>query len=845
MTDDESSFGPGARPPVRSPYAPRPGVFDEAADEQGGVRPHWQRLLGWMEEVGAPELQRQEALALKRISEDGVAYHVHDDPVGAARPWPLDMAPLVLSAAEWTALDDGLRQRATVLELLLADLHGAQRTVREGVVPAELVYGVPYFLRACQGEAAARGPLLNLYACDAIRTAGGQWRVLADRTQAPAGIGFALENRVVSARMLAEPFAADHVQRLAHFFLAVRQALAALDPRQQDHPRVVLLTPGPGNETYFENAYLAHYLGYTLVEAEDLVVRDDGVHLKMLGGLKRVDVLLRRIDDVFCDPVELRADSQVGVPGLVGAVRRGQVAVANALGAGLLATPALMSYLPAACRHFLGQDLRLSAVDGFWCGAPGRLAQVLADPDPFALYEVAGPQPNLPWVPARLAAAERQDLLARVRAAPGRFVVQVLPPLATLPQLENRRIEPCHAILRAFLVNRGSDFQAMPGGLVRTVGADYADELPVYAGRSSKDAWVMSDQPVDKFSLLTPASATIPVSRGGGDLASRVADHLFWLGRYKERLEGSVRVLRVLFLRVLDQGDEVAAGSSGVLQRLVQVYPVTGTSLQPLDWPANQLDPRVTGSVRSLLDVIQRNAGRVRDRFSGDTWRVLNRLFVDLPTSSGDPWALLPQMVDWFNVTIIRLSSFDGMTMESMTRGPGWRFLDLGRRIERVLHMASLAGHAFDESATGPVDLSACENVLSIADNLITYRRRYLTQLQPAPMLDLLLADESNPRSVAFQLERMREHLGCLPGVRTEPLELGAARLEELSDLLARAEMLQVAPDGSPGRVLALHDLLERFELAMPELSDLLTARYFSHSEASRSLATFARTGTA
>ena len=842
MTADDTSPEPPRPPPANAPYPARPEVFDEAVAADGTVRPAWRAVIGWMQHVGTAELQQQERQAQQRIREDGVAYHVHDDPVAAARPWPLDLAPLVLDAVEWSRLEQGLAQRASVLELLLADLYGPQRAVREGVVPAELVYGVPAYLRACETGGAPRAPMLNLYAGDLVRTAAGEWRVLADRTQAPAGLGFALENRVVTARVLADPFAAEPVHRLAAFFREVRLALAALGPRGADAARIALLTPGPGNETYFENAYLAHYLGLMLVEAEDLVAREDGVFLKMLGGLQQVDVVLRRIDDHLCDPLELRADSLVGVPGLVGAVRRGQVAVANALGAGLLATPALLSFLPAACRYFLGEDLRLPSVEGWWCG---ERAELDGGGDGLAVYDVGGPQPSRPLCPGAMSAADRAALQERVRAQPGRHVAQRLPALGTLPQLDHDRLEPSQGILRTFLVQRQpGSFQAMPGGLYRTVESEYSAELPVYTGRTSKDVWVRSDGPVDTFSLLAPAAAPVAISRGGGDLPSRVADHLFWLGRYKERIEAAVRVLRVLFQRLGEGADESAAGA-GALRRMAQVYPLAGIGPDPRAWAAAQFDPQAPDSLRGLLDSVQRNAGRVRDRFSADTWRVLNRLFVEVPDPPGDAWLLLQRAGDWFNTTIMRLSAFDGLTMESMTRGPGWHFLDLGRRIERALHMSSLAGHAFDEAGTGPIDVSACEDVLSIADSLITYRRRYLTRFQPAPLLDLLLADETNPRSVAHQVDRLREHLARLPGVRTEPMEEQGRLLDELAARLQRTDFSALGPDGSAVRALELQDLLLAVDSALPDVSDLLTRRYFSHSEAARPLATLARAGQA
>lgn len=835
MTDESSP-----RLPLLSQYLRRDKIFDEALDASGEVRAHWQRLMSWMSEVGPQELERQEQLAHHRISEDGVAYHVQDDPVRAARPWPLDIVPLIISPQEWGGLEQGLVQRARVLDELLVDLHGPQRSIQEGVIPPELVYGVPYFLRACRDAQAARKSMLHLYACDMIRTAGGDWNVLADRTQAPAGIGFALENRVVSSRLLSEPFVEDRVQRLAHFFRTVRESLAGLSPRE-GNPRVVLLTPGPGNETYFENAYLAHYLGYTLVEAEDLTVREDGVHLKMLGGLKRVDVILRRIDDAYCDPVELRTDSMVGIPGLVRAVRNQQVALANALGSGLLATPALMSLLPAACRFFFGEDLRLPSVPGHWCGSPNALKEVLDGLDGFAVYDVAGAQPNQPILPARMSKEEKELLIGRMRQRPDRFVTQEIMPLATAPQLDQSQVVPCHAILRTFLVNRGETFLTMPGGLTRVAGEDFWSDLPVYRGRASKDTWVMSDVPVEKFSLLMPSSVPVPLSRGGGDIPSRVAEHLFWLGRYKERLETSVRILRVVFIRLLEQGDDAQSPGLDALLPMVQFYPLEGLIDVPVSsWPAAALDPKGKGSLGSLLDMIQRNSSRVRDRFSGDTWRILNRLFVDIPAVHPVEWRMLQRMIDWFNVTIIRLSAFDGMTMESMTRGPGWRFLDMGRRLERALHMNSMLQTMFVESADQPVEASSCEDVLSIADNLITYRRRYLTQLQLAPLLDLLLADESNPRSVAHQLTRLGEHVRAVVDTSRKVADPEELVLLSLSAELRQADLREISDFVVDNRRAALGELLDRMKKTLPELSNALTTRYFSHSEPSRQLTALA-----
>ena len=524
-------------------YTVPAGLYDEMISA-GAVRPHWRALIQGLDALGVGELTRRWEEARHLIRENGVTYNVYGDPRGMDRPWQLDPVPLLISSPEARSIESGLVQRARLLERILADLYGPQTILREGLLPPELVFGHPRFLRPCHGVAVPAGRHLILYAADIGRGPEGSVWVLGDRTQAPSGTGYALENRIVLSRMLPDLFRDCHVQRLALFFRAFRDAIKALAPHNRDNPRIVLLTPGPFNETYFEHAYLARYLGFTLVEGGDLTVRDSRVFLKVLGGLQPVDVIHRRLDDDFCDPLELRGDSFLGVPGLVQAVRAGNVAVANPLGSGLVETPALPTFLPALCRRLLGEELRLPSVPTWWCGDPAGLSHVLANLPRLVVKPTFVPARRDPIFGERLSAAERQALADRIRANPRAYVGQEQLPLSTAPVLAGDHLRPCRLVIRAYVSAKDDGFAVMPGGLTRVTASADAMVASMQSGGGSKDTWVLSSGPVSTFSLLSTVVRPVELSRGGSDLPSRAADNLYWLGRYGERAEGTVRLLR-------------------------------------------------------------------------------------------------------------------------------------------------------------------------------------------------------------------------------------------------------------------------------------------------------------
>ncbi len=852
MSSDAPLAGAQPARALSAGYKQKPGAYDELCSPQEQVRPHWDGFVDHLTLLGPGELGRRWSEAQDLIHENGVSYNMHDDPQGKDRPWPLSPVPVLLPPSDWDTLVLGLGQRARLLALLLEDIYGPQRLITEGLVPPALLFSHPGFLRAAQGLIPSEGRWLPFFAADVVRRPDGQFAVLSDRTQVPTGAGYALENRIIASHTLPDAFRTCNVERLAPFFRTTRDTLARLAPRNRDNPRIVLLSAGTSDPTYFEQAYLAQYLGYPLVHGGDLTVRGGRVFLKTLGGLHPVDVILRRIEDGLCDPLELSPEALIGVPGLVQAVRERAVAVANPLGSGFASTPALLPYLPALCRRLLGEELRLSSVTSWWCGDSDACRQVL-ERLPHLVIKPAFHVTNIqPIFGKRLNSEALADVRARISSAPQNWVAQEQMTLGTTPTLVDGFLEPRPWVLRTFLVASGDGHAVMPGGLTRFAPTADALEVSIQRGGGSKDTWVMSGGPVTSFSLLPPTAAKVALSRGGGDLPSRVADNLFWLGRYAERCEVLARLGRVTAGRLGDQRND-AAPAADVVALVRALLTATGVAdpKVPLPAVAPQVllqtsmakalnDAAAPGSLRCTFQGLNQAARQCRDRLSADTWRVLMSVQADLASRAAAAHDrretdrktdLLPRL----NGLLVVLSALAGIIGDSMTRGQAWRFLEIGRRLERaagliVLLQQTLTLRCERESAL-------LEGVLEVADSGMTYRRRYLNRMEAAPVLDLLLTDETNPRSVAFQVAMLAEHIASLPrdaaaGVRTAEQRLCL----ELQHDLALADVEALSETDADGNRPALAAFLLRMARGLPALSDALSASYLSHAAVSRQL---------
>ena len=809
-----------------------PAVYDELSADGVNPRPHWRGLIESLHTLGPEELSTRWARAERRIRENGVTYNIYGDPRGANRPWEIDLIPFLISAEEWTIIEAGIIQRARLLELLLEDLYGSQELLVDGRLPAALLFANPAFLRPVAGLLPPTQSYLHLLAVDLARSPDGQWWVLADRAQAPSGAGYALENRTIVADVLPDLFRDSNVRRLAPFFRAQREALIAL--AGCDNPRVVLLTPGPLNETYFEHSYLARYLGFALVEGADLAVRERRVYLKTVEGLQPVNVILRRVDDGFCDPLELRVDSFLGVAGLVEAVAAGNVHVANALGSGLIETAAIMPFLPGLSKHLLGERLKLPSVATWWCGQDYALEQVLDRLDRLVVKPAFPSRGMEPIFGAQLAKAEKQHFTDRLRSRPYEYVAQEQVALSTAPVWDHGHIYPRSLVLRTYVLNTGTEWITMPGGLVRVAGSD-GPVVSMQKGGHSKDAWVLWNGPVDTFSMRPPRDQPVELRRGAGDLPSRVADNLFWLGRYAERAENTVRLLRTLINRVRRVDDQ----ELGCLLRLHACLNSQHSKLPkkrratPVELEQELIslmsDAKRDDSLACTLAEIHRVGGTVRERLSTDMIRLIGELTESVHI---EEYMLFVEYSALLNGCLELLSAFSGLERENITRGPGWLFLSLGRRLERAISLARQLRELTEP--LGPSDWPLLEYLLEVADSSITYRSRYYTTLQPVAVLDVLMMDTTNPRSLDFQLSHVADLYGKLP--RYTPADLLA--MTNVVKLL-RSFNLQTLHYPLPGSTAVednygerdrLKRTLREFEELLASWSNNISHTYFSHA---------------
>ncbi len=815
------------------------GIFDEMSSSNGDIRPHWEYMHRSLKMLGQAELERRGQDARRLLRDNGVSYNVCADAQNRDRPWQLDPIPLLIASQEWSGLEKGLIQRAELLSLLLTDLYGPQETLKRGLLPVELVSTHPGFLRACHGLKMSPLHPLPLYAADLVRTPDGEWRCLADRTQAPIGAGYALENRIIMSRILPSLFRDSHVHRLALFFRTLRTTLARLGGRE-DH-RIVVLTPGPANEAYFEHAYLAKYLGYTLVEGGDLIVREGKVRLKTLDGLQSVDVILRRVNDSYCDPLELRQDSLLGVAGLVQSVRLGKVAIANPLGSNLLENPGLLPFLPKLAKYFLDEELLMPSPQTWWCGDPQSRNYVLANLEQLIIKRIAS-VPGKMSIRGQMLSSKQRELLAdQIRTQPNWFVGSEEIARSTAPVFVNGRLEPRYLVLRSFLVSSEHGYRVMPGGLTRVALNDNNPIISTNTGGLSKDTWVLASEPTNSVSLIpTTQSAYFEGTR---EMPSRVAENLFWLGRYAERAESTIRLLRTVLIYLTEPFDYPSSSSKISLHSLLRaVTSVTETypgfvgegAAARLEAPEIELlsiflDSHRPGSLSFNLQFLLNSARSVRDRVSPDIWRVLSNIEDQLQALQKEtPSKLNDTLVELDNL-ITALAAFAGLSLENMTQGQGWRFLMIGRRLERAFNLTQLLRTTL--STPGTDDSALLEHLLNTTDSLLTYRRHFRSQPEVQATLQLILHSEENPRALGYQLANLEKCIGNLPRNNSlfrsqeERLSLEALTLLRLADIKTLAQ-----PSKDNFRT-ELDQLLARLGHLLPALSDALTSAYFSHAE--------------
>jgi len=798
-----------------------PAVWDEMVDARGLIRSHWQNLSAKILRWGAEDRSGISAAASRMIADLGTTFNVYSDVGGAGQPYELDPVPLLIPPADWTHVSAGLAQRIRLIDMVLADIYGPQQLLREGLIPPDLVHSSPAFLQCSRGVQPLGGHFLITSGCDLVRLPGGAWTVLRDHTGAsPGGLGQVLENRNVTSNLLPESFDSLRVARLGHFFDLERGTLQSLAPSRSEMANVVFLTSGYRHPSYFEHAYKARLLGFPLVEPADLTVREQRLYLKTLSGLRRIDGVVCRIDDDGIDPLENGAHGRGGVPGMIEAWRTANVALVNAPGAGFASTPALMPFLPGICRKWLGEEIKLPFVETWWLSQPDVRRRVMDQLHRYILLPAFNRDPLLPIRCANLSPSARKHWAAVIEERPYDFVAQLDVTPSEAPSLEQRGIRQRPVVWRAFTLNATDGPVVLPGGLARIGKSAQPPQLwPGHAG-FTKDVWVC-DQTADFMTKMDVKSPRAHKDRhpAASEVPSRIAEQLFWVGRYAERIEFATRLLRVTLRCLSGEAGRLQQEQLGACLSLIR-----GSHLMPKEviiHPAQSLktlsglihDQSARGGIPNLTRSLLLNAAAARDRLSDDTWRFFNRLegIVHAPV-------VLPGAADLLrtlDTLVLHLAAFAGMEAENMTRGQGWRFLEVGRRIERALSGLSLLRTA---SLEGAGETPVLDPLLETCDSVMTYRRRHFSRPQLDAVTDLIFFDRTNPRSVAFQFHIIRTEIvqfagdpefGLLPSIREHLLKMDQ-RFDDPN-----------VPDAP--------ELKEMFS-SLEIFSDLLTQHYFSHS---------------
>lgn len=820
--------------------------YDEVIDHNGHVKPYWKNIFATLEGIGLEKIGLRNQEIIHKLKENGVTYNVYNSNDATPRPWKLDPIPFLIHENEWKTIEKGLQQRAHLLDLIIKDIYGAQLLLKNAIIPAELVYDNSGFLRPCFDINPSGNSRLMLYAADIARGPDGNMWLLDNRTQSPSGSGYALENRTVMSKVFPELNKNIYRSRLSPYFSEVQQTIANLNNSSGDVPNVVVLTPGLGNETYFEHSFLSSHWGYTLVQGNDLLVRDGYVWLKSIDQLERVDVIIRRVDDEWCDPLELKQHSLLGIPGLLQVMRLGNVSVLNAPGSSVVENYGLMAFMQNACKFFLNEPLLMNSVATWWCGQSKELNFVLANL-PKLIIKKANRKQGFRSIYGRLLSeTQLQELKAVILSNPKDFVAQEEVSLSTTPSFIDGKLEPRLAALRAFLVWDGKEYKTMQGGLTRSSAIKDKFEISNQLGGISKDTWIVRDTPNEYHEKIVLRKS--PTSIHNNTLTSRNAENLFWVGRMTERTMALDSFLKIIFNRLNENVNykgskhpEYLISLLKSLTHLTQTYPgfaeVEDNNDEIFDNPLIEIqdligDIKKNGSVTYNIQILLNTINQVSEKWNHDTRRIINLLEDSLEYLKRANSITTNKLSHSLDKLYIRLFSFYGNIYETLPRDNGFYLFEAGKNIERILSLISVLRSSFSIKNTEDIEAVLMEAVLENHHLLAQYRYTYKSHLSLVTVLNLLFLEKNLPYTLSYLLDRLSECLSKLPKT-VEPNRLSPAEkmVLEASTIikLIDAESLVKADEETAFRA-NLHQTLNQVEDLISAVTTSLTGQYFNHS---------------
>jgi uncharacterized circularly permuted ATP-grasp superfamily protein/uncharacterized alpha-E superfamily protein len=834
-------------------YVSTPSTYDEFLDANGQVRPHWNAFSDAFSEISFDALSRRESQLNRSIQDNGITYNLYNHSSPSDTSWSMDMMPFLLPESEFKTIESALSQRARLLNITLDDFYGRQTILQQQRIDPFLVYANPAFQRACHGLLPPRENYIHAYAADITRAADGKWWVLSDRVEAASGLGYALENRLLISRIFPKILKRSGAQRLNPFLQSFCKQIQSLAKQKKDNPNIVLLSPGHTSETYHEHSFLARNLGYTLAEGADLTVRNNRLFMKTIGGTQPVDVLMRRIDSDWTDPLEMRNDSMLGVAGLVNCVRQGNLTIANALGAGFVETPAMLAILPWLCRSLLGEQLEMPSLATWWCGQPSELKYVLENLPTLAIKPTFRSYNTKTLYGPNLSKQALETLRNDIIARPRNYCGQEIPHSATTPVYHNHSFEARPYQLRVILVpDSNGTWRMMPGGVARCNNLKNETNSSIAVSGGSKDVWVVPDQTAP--TLLSPNTHKDPVPtkpevtqlrRRSFDLPSRTADNLFWLGRYIERAEMQTRLLRTIIALLLEeQTTEIQNACLPLLEQLIDSESNPKDFLDPstnlLDTSKVEIciahylnDSKNRESLVNNLISIERTAQNLKERLSVDAWKRIFQVHqLSIEAAKLNVSIYEQESTDFLEIALDNLTSITGTITENMTRSQSWLFLQLGRRIERGITTAQLLSDIFKDQS-GYSDI-LFQGLLELCDCSITYRRRYLNTLNAIPVLDLMVFDATNPRSLIFQTENLRTLVKQLPHASAEarhPADVTATQLFSHIGITSSEALISAA---TKQRNQPTVEFFKAIIKQLLKLSIVIETSYFAHTQGSQ-----------